>query len=171
MAKLTPPPGPHDHARGQETAPVTLVEYGDFQCPHCGSAYPAVEDIVKKMGPGLRFIYRHFPLSESHPLAKPAAIAAEAAGRQGKFWEMHHLIFQNQNGLSAENLFGMAKVLGLDLQRFADDIQDPALEEKVDADFESGVRSGVNGTPSFFINGQKYNGSYDEESLMASLTF
>ncbi|WP_341843463.1 DsbA family protein [Chitinophaga caseinilytica] len=171
MAKLTPPPGPQDHARGKEGAPVTLVEYGDFQCPHCGKAFPAVEDIVKKMGPGLRFIFRHFPLSESHAMAKPAAIAAEAAGRQGKFWEMHHGIFQNQAMLSVEALFAIAQHIGLDLEQFRNDIQDTALEDKVDADFESGVRSGVNGTPSFFINGHKYNGSYDEESLMASLTF
>lgn len=171
MAKLTPPPGPQDHARGKEGAPVTLVEYGDFQCSHCGHAFPAVEDIIQKMGNGLRFVYRHFPLSESHPLAKAAAIAAEAAGRQGKFWEMHHLIFQSQDNLSVENLFAIAQKTGIDLEQFRNDIQDPALEEKVDADFESGVRSGVNGTPSFFINGHKYNGSYDEESLMASLTF
>lgn len=171
MAKLTPPPGPQDHARGKEGASVTLVEYGDFQCPHCGRAFPAVENIIQQMGPGLRFIFRHFPLSEAHPMAKPSAIAAEAAARQGKFWEMHHAIFQNQDLLSPEALFAFAKQLGLDLEQFRNDIQDPVLEEKVDNDFVSGVKSGVNGTSSFFINGHKYNGSYDEESLMASLTF
>ncbi|MBO9155213.1 DsbA family protein [Chitinophaga sp. GCM10012297] len=169
MSKLKPPITKLDHVRGNANAPVSLVEYGDFQCPNCGEAYPIVEEIVRELGHGLRFAYRHFPLSTAHPLALSAAIAAEAAGRQRKFWPMHHIIFENQQQLSAEALWAFAETIGLDMQQFEKDINDRELEDKVDADFESGVRSGVNGTPTFFINEIRYNGGYDRDSIMAAL--
>ncbi len=169
MSKLKPPIGKQDHVRGHANAPVSLVEYGDFQCPNCGEAFPVVEEIVHELGHGLRFAYRHFPLATAHPLALPAAIASEAAARQRKFWPMHHIIFENQQILSAEALWQFAKTIGLDLEQFDIDINDPELEEKVEADFESGVRSGVNGTPTFFINEIRYNGDHDRDSIMAAL--
>ncbi|RPD42269.1 DsbA family protein [Chitinophaga barathri] len=169
MSKLKPPIGKQDHVRGNANAPVSLVEYGDFQCPHCGLAYPMVEEIVRELGHELRFAYRHFPLGTAHPMALSAAIASEAAGRQRKFWPMHHMIFENQDRLSAEALWEFGTVIGLDMDQFELDINDPALEEKVEADFESGVRSGVNGTPTFFINEIRYNGDHDKESILAAL--
>ncbi len=169
MSKLKPPIGKQDHVRGHANAPVSLVEYGDFQCPHCGEAYPVIEEIVRELGHDLRFAYRHFPLSTAHPLALSAAIASEAAARQRKFWPMHHKIFENQASLSVESLWEFGTIIGLDMEQFEKDINDPALEKKVEEDFESGVRSGVNGTPTFFINEIRYNGSHDRKSLMAAL--
>jgi protein-disulfide isomerase len=169
MSKLKPPIGKQDHVRGNANAPVSLVEYGDFQCPHCGEAYPIIEDIVRELGHDLRFAYRHFPLSTAHPLALSAAIAAEAAARQRKFWPMHHKIFENQASLSIEALWEFGTIIGLDMKQFEKDINDRALEEKVQDDFESGVRSGVNGTPTFFINEIRYNGGHDRDSIMAAL--
>lgn len=169
MSKLKPPIGKQDHIRGHANAPVSLVEYGDFQCPHCGEAYPVIEDIVRELGHDLRFVYRHFPLATAHPLALSAAIASEAAARQRKFWPMHHKIFENQALLSVEALWEFGTIIGLDMEQFEKDINDRALEEKVEEDFESGVRSGVNGTPTFFINEIRYNGSHDRDSIMAAL--
>jgi protein-disulfide isomerase len=148
---------------------ITLVEYGDYQCPHCGAAHPVVKEIINAFGKKLRFAYRHFPLSNVHELAVPAAIAAEAAGRQHKFWEMHDTIFENQQQLSPSALLRFGREIGLNMAVFEQDIRDGSLAEKVESDFESGVRSGVNGTPSFFINGYKYNGSYDYISMFSTI--
>jgi protein-disulfide isomerase len=169
MAKLKPPVSDKDHIQGPPNAPVVLVEYGDFQCPHCGAAYPIVKQIQQKFRGKLALVFRHFPLTEVHPDAQAAAVASEAAANQGKFWEMHDLIFEYQSRLSPPTLLHHAKTLGLDMKRFEKDIQDPALFEKVEADFESGMVSGVNGTPSFFINGAKYNDSYDFESISEAI--
>ncbi|MBC8172758.1 MAG: DsbA family protein, partial [Chitinophagales bacterium] len=133
------------------------------QCPHCGHAYPIIKNIQRSLGDDLKFVFRNFPLSESHPDAFNAAVAAEAAGLQHKFWDMHDIIFENQQALDLESLFRYAKTIGLNLKRFKNDIQKNTLRDKVEQDFESGVRSGVNGTPSFFINGKKYNGDWVEE--------
>ena len=165
MAKLKPPASIEDHMMGKLNASVILVEYGDFQCPHCGAAYPILKEIEKKFKDSIAFIFRHFPLSESHPMALPAAISAEAAANQGRFWQMHDLIFENQYRLSPQTLLHLAETLKLDMKTFQKDIQNPKLSEKVEANFESGIQSGVNGTPSFYINGSKFNGSYDFLSL------
>ena len=162
MAQLKPPVNSKDHIEGNDTAPVELVEYGDYQCPHCGRAYPVIKNVQRSLGINLKFIFRNFPLSESHPDAFNAAVAAEAAGLQHKFWEMHDIIFENQQALDVASLFLYAKSIGLDLERFKNDIQKPEVTEKVERDFESGVRSGVNGTPSFFINEKKYEGDWEE---------
>jgi protein-disulfide isomerase len=158
-----------DHYKGSIQSPVQLLEFGDFQCPHCGAAHPMLKKIEMAFGSRLLFIFRHFPLSESHPFAKMAAIASEAAARQGKFWEMFDLIFENQALLSKDMLIGLAKTLHLNVKKFETDLTDPELAEKVEDDFESGMISGVNGTPSFYINNEKYNGPYTFESLAIAL--
>ena len=162
-AKLTPPVNKSDHVLGNPDAMIELVEYGDYQCPHCGHAYPIIKNVQRKLGADLKFVFRNFPLSEMHPDAFSAALATEAAGLQQKFWDMHDIIFENQQALDLESLFLYAKTIGLDLERFKNDIQENTLTSKVEQDFESGVRSGVNGTPSFFINGKKYNGDWEED--------
>lgn len=151
-----------DHIQGENSASITLVEYGDYQCPHCGAAYPVIKEIQNKFGQQIRFVFRNFPLSDAHPFAFPAAVATEAAALQDKFWEMHDMIFENQQLLSDAGLLKMAAGVALDLREFRQDVQKKELIQKVEADFESGVRSGVNGTPSFFINGTKFNGDVDD---------
>ena len=163
MNQLKPAVGSKDHILGKNTAPLELVEYGDYQCPHCGHAYPIIKKVQRSLGADLKFVFRNFPLSEMHPDAFNAAVAAEAAGLQQKFWDMHDIIFENQQKLDMINLFLYAKTIGLDLERFKNDIQKNTLIIKVEQDFESGVKSGVNGTPSFFINGKKYNGDWEED--------
>jgi protein-disulfide isomerase len=169
LARLNPPVNENDHVRGPYNASVELVEYGDYQCPHCGAAYPVIKAIEKAYGGNLKFVFRNFPLSEAHPYAEFAAITAEAAGRQEKYWQMHDMIYEHQPELSVEALFDFAQELKLNMKKFEMDIEDREIAEKVEADFESGVRSGVNGTPSFFINGLKYNGFYDFESIAGTI--
>jgi len=166
---LRPPFSDKDHFQGDIDAPLELVEYGDYQCPHCGHAYPIIKHIQSQLGKELKFVFRNFPLSESHPQAFAAAVAAEAADRQGAFWKMHDYIFEYQSRLPLEPFEAFAKALGLDSQRLIHDMQDPALSAKVDADFDSGLHSGVNGTPTFFINGKRYDDSWDEDSLLTHL--
>lgn len=162
---LKPPVSETDHIEGEASALIELVEYGDYQCPHCGRAYPIIKKIQEKLQGKLKFVFRNFPLSEIHPQAIQAAIATEAAAEQGKFWEMHDIIFENQQNLHTSALLGMAEKIGLDITKFEKDLELPSFLKKVEADFESGVRSGVNGTPTFFINGTKYNDSWDEWTL------
>jgi protein-disulfide isomerase len=169
MAKLKPPVSEQDHVKGDLHAPVVLVEYGDFQCPHCGHAYPIVKQIEKNYKDKLAFVFRHFPLAEIHPFAQAAAVASEAAANQGKFWQMHALIFENQQMLGLEMLLQLAESLKLDMKIFTHDFKDPKLMKKVEDQFESGILSGVNGTPSFYINGVKYEDSYDYESLTRAI--
>jgi protein-disulfide isomerase len=169
MAKLKPPVSNQDHVKGDLHAPVVLVEYGDFQCPHCGHAYPIVKQIEKDYKDKLAFVFRHFPLAEAHPFAQAAAVASEAAANQGKFWEMHALIFEHQRSLGLELLLRLAETLKLDMTTFGRDFKDPKLFKKVEDQFESGIVSGVNGTPSFYINGVKYEDSYDYESLTRAI--
>ena len=165
MAKLKPPVHEQDHIKGKMNAPVVLVEFGDFQCPHCGAAYPMIKEIENKFKDQMAFVFRHFPLSEIHPYAQAAAVASEAAANQGKFWQMHGLIFENQSELGLPMLLELAESLKLDMKAFQKDFKDPKLFAKVEADFESGIVSGVNGTPSFYINGIKYDGAYEMKSL------
>jgi protein-disulfide isomerase len=162
-ALLTPPVSERDHVTGPEDAPVTLVEYGDFECPYCGMAYKVVKSAQQDLGKQLQFVFRHFPLAEAHPHARNAAQAAEAAAAQGKFWEMHDVLFEHQDALEPEDIIGYAKSLGLDVVKFASDLKDPKHAKRVREDFRSGVRSGVNGTPTFFINGSRYEGSWANE--------
>jgi protein-disulfide isomerase len=167
--RLTVPVSERDHVIGPETAAVTLVEYGDYECPYCGAAHPAVKQVLRLLGDEARFAYRHFPLSQIHPHAVQAAEAAEAAGAQGRFWEMHDLLFANQRALGLDHFLVFADALGLDLERFTADLEEHTYQPRVREDFMSGVRSGVNGTPTFFVNGIRHNGGYDPESLLAAI--
>jgi protein-disulfide isomerase len=169
MSNLKPPVGDNDHQQGNPDAVIELVEYGDYECPHCGRAYPILKAIQEKMGDRLRFVFRNFPLSESHPHARNAAIAAEAAAAQGRFWEMHDLLFENQFNLRDSDILKYAVKAGLSPDRFKKDILSESIAARVDDDFESGVRSGVNGTPSFFINGRKFGGDWSEEPFLEQL--
>ncbi len=168
-AQLTVPVGPRDHAIGPPDAPVTLVEYGDFQCPHCGRAYPIVKDIVRTLGAKLRFVFRNFPLTRIHPEAEHAAEAAEAAGAQGAFWQMHDRLFERQFALDDDHLIEYATELGLNAERIRGELEAGTYAGRVRDDFMSGVKSGVNGTPTFFINGVRYDESWDRDSLLGAL--
>ena len=167
--KLTLPIAGRDHFQGPMDAPITLLEYGDYECPYCGEAYPVVKAIQKRLGARLCFVFRNFPLTNSHPHAQHAAEAAEAAGEQGKFWEMHDLLFENQDALEDEDLAQYATALGLDGRRLIAEISTGAHTARVREDFRSGARDGVNGTPTFFINGVRYDGAPDVEGLLAAL--
>ena len=160
-----------DHIRGPRKAPLTLVEYGDFECPHCGQAHPVVEAVRRRLGDQMRFVYRHFPLVNMHPHAEPAAEAAEAAGAQHRFWEMHDLLFEHQEMLEDQDLLAYAQAIPLDIVRFVADLEGGIYAPRVREDFLSGVRSGVNGTPTFFMNGVRYDGPRDVESMVAALEY
>ncbi len=165
---LTPAVGPHDHAQGPADAPVTLVEYGDYECPYCGEAYPELKAVQRLMGDQLRFVFRNFPLAEAHPHAVRAAEMAEAAAAIGKFWEMHDMLYEHQDALDAVSLARYGAAVGLDDEAIRGALAG-AHEDAVRRDFISGVRSGVNGTPSLFINGERYDGPRDARSLVERL--
>lgn len=169
MAMLKAPVTSGDHAQGPETAEVTLVEYGDYECPHCGRAYPIVQGIQKHFGKRLRFVFRNFPLNEIHPHAEGAAETAESAGAQGKFWEMHDLLFENQDRLGGSLYLELAQELELSAAALRKSLEDGTYLERVRADFNGGVRSGVNGTPTFYINGHRLDGSFDFENLVLAI--
>jgi len=168
-ARLALPVSDRDHILGPETATVTLLEYGDYECPYCGLAHPIVKELLRRFGDQLRFVFRHFPLIQVHPHAEHAAQAAEAAGRQGKFWEMHDYLFEHQDALDDTNLVLYAIDLNLDLPRFEQDFGDPAIIEHIREDVLSGIQSGVNGTPTFFINGVRHDGSFDLDTMLAAI--
>jgi len=168
--KLTLPiSNDRDHIQGQDAAPVTLVEYGDYECPYCGQAYPIIKQVQNKLGNKLRFVFRNFPITQIHPHAQHAAEAAEAAAAQNKFWQMHDNIYEHQEALDDKHLEKYAVILGLDLAKFKKDMHNHAYAAHVREDFLSGVRSGVNGTPTFYINGTRYNESWDLETLLETL--
>ena len=167
--KLAVPVSNRDHAVGPSDAPVTLVEYGDYECPHCGKAHPIVSEIKNRMGDDLRFVYRHFPLSEIHPYAALAAQAAEAAGAQKRFWEMHDMLFQHQSNLTLPDLVKYARLLGLNVERFETELISGTYVDRVTQDFLGGIRSGVGGTPTFFINGVRHLGSFDLPVLLGAI--
>lgn len=169
MSQLTSPVNEHDHRQGPDDAPAVLVEYGDFECPFCGHAHDVVKAIERRFGSSLQFVFRHFPLTSIHPHAELAAEAAEAAGAQGKFWKMYDALFENQAQLNPELIVALAQELDLDMQRFVRELNGRHYRDRVKKDFMSGVRSGVNGTPTFFINGERFDGSADEETLGAAL--
>lgn len=166
---LTMPIGQRDHVLGNPRCSVTLLEYGDYECPYCGRAHVEIQRLLADVGDQILFSFRNFPLSEIHPHALSAALAAEAAARQGRFWAMHDLLLENQRGLDHEKLLGFAETLGLDVAEFTRDMESAELSARVQEDFMSGVRSGVNGTPTFFVNGKRHNGPADFESLREAL--
>ena len=171
-ATLTPPVSEADHAAGASTAKVTLVEYGDYECPYCGSAYPIVKELQKAMGTELRFVFRNFPLREAHPHALHAAIAAEMTGAKGEkaFWGMHDVLYENQQALDDTDLTGYAKTFGVVVEELAMAFEGGPFVDRVRADFRSGIRSGVNGTPTFFVNGERYDENWtDIPAFLAAL--
>jgi len=169
MAILKVPVTPQDHIQGDPNAARTLVEYGDYECPHCGRAYPIVKAVQKRFGRELRFVFRHFPLSEIHPHAESAAEAAEFAGAHGRFWEMHDLIFENQDRLGIPLLLELAEELGLGATTLHGVLARREYAPRVRNDFLGGVRSGVNGTPTFFVDGHRHDGPFELEDLVAAL--
>lgn len=169
-AELTVPVSvERDHVEGRADAPAILVQYGDYECPYCGEAYPIVKEVQRKMGDRLLFAFRNFPISTSHPHAEQAAEAAEAAGAQGKFWEMHDLLYERQADLTDADLRAYAGELELDVDRFDADMASHAYAPRVHEDFMSGVRSGVNGTPTFYVNGVRHDDSYELDVLLDAL--
>jgi protein-disulfide isomerase len=169
MMSLRVPVGEDDHIQGSAEAKCTLVEYGDYECPHCGHAYPIVKRVQKHFGKKLRFVFRNFPLAEMHPHAESAAEAAEYAGAQGKFWEMHDSLFENQEQLGGALYLRLAQQLGLPPQDLRAAVEKREFLARVKSDFTGGVRSGVNGTPTFFINGKRHDGSFEFEDLVDAI--
>src|SRR5580698_10578382 len=162
---LKPPVSAQDHSKGPDDAVITLVEFGDYQCPHCARAYPIVRKLQQHFGDSLRFVFRNFPLSEMHQMAEAAAEAAEFAAVHGKFWEMHDAIFEHQPRLSPQLLSQLANTCGLDAASLTKALSDRTFRERVQSDLSSGARSGVNGTPTFFINGRRHDDSFDYQVL------
>jgi protein-disulfide isomerase len=169
LSKLLLPVQPDDHVQGVPDARYTLVEYGDYECPNCGQLFMTLRDLHEEFGDELRLVFRHYPLSGIHPHAEQAAEAAEAAGAQGRFWEMHDMLFQNQHGLKTKSLEGYAQQLGLDVKRFHEELKNRTYEERVREDFRRGVANGVYSTPGLFINGVRYGGAMDRDSLLERL--
>jgi len=169
LERLAAPVSTRDHFQGQSNAPLTLVEYGDFECPYCGTAHRVVKAIQEKLGERLRFVYRHFPLTQRHPNAENAAQAAEAAGARGDFWPMHDLLFEHQEALADEDLAEYAASLGLDGAEILAEIELGTYATRVREDFSGGIKSGVNGAPTFFINDVLYNGESDLQSMLVAL--
>jgi protein-disulfide isomerase len=157
-----------DHVRGPREAPVTLVEYGDFECPYCGQAEPVIRELLSDFGE-LRYVWRHLPLNDVHPRAQLAAEAAEAAAAQGAFWEMHDLLLDHQDALSPRDLAGYSEQLGLDVERFREDLRTHAGAGRVAEDVDSADLSGVSGTPTFFVNGRRHYGAYDIGTLTSAV--
>lgn len=169
MSELKVPITPQDHVLGPSDAPVTLIEYGDYECPHCAQAHPIVATLLKQFGDQIRFAFRHFPLSQVHPNAEAAAQSAEFCGVHGLFWEMHDSLYANQADLSLPLLFALVRELGLSDASLREALANGTCASKVRSDFLGGVRSGVNGTPCFFINGRRHNGSYAFDELYSAI--
>lgn len=168
-SKLILPVSERDHISGPANAPVTLVEYGDYECPYCGLANPIVDEIRRELGDGLKFVFRNFPLSEVHPHAEHAAEIAEAAGAHGKFWEMHDILYAHQRALDDRHLAEYIARLGVPTSEVKQALTRHVYSDRIHEDFMSGVRSGVNGTPTFFINGLRHDGSYERNELLAAI--
>lgn len=169
MGTLKVPVTQHDHILGSANAPVTLVEYGDYECPFCGAAYPIVNQVVQHFGPKLRYVFRHFPLTEVHPDAEPAAESAEFAGAHSRFWEMHGGLYENQDRLGTPLLFALAEALRLPQSELRASIATEKYAPKIKGDFIGGVRSGVNGTPAFFVNGSQHDGTFEFADLVSAI--
>jgi protein-disulfide isomerase len=169
---LAPPVTEQDHVQGSDAAAVTLIEYGDFECPVCGRAYPVLKRVKQRLGKRLRFVFRHFPIADVHPHAEPAAEAAESVAERGgpqAFWAMHDLLFEHQDALDDPSLARYATQAGADGAAVLEDLETSRYRERVRDNFMSGVRSGVNGTPTLFIDFIRYDGPRDEETLVAAL--
>ena len=158
-----------DHIQGPQKAPITLLEYGDYECPYCGQAFTIVKLVQNLFGNNLRFVFRNFPLTQIHPHAQHAAEAAECAGAQNRYWEMHDTLYEHQQSLEDKDLESYAELLKLDIPKFQSDFYNHSFADRPREDFLSGIRSGVNGTPTFYLNGRRYNNSWDVETLTASL--
>ncbi len=169
MRQLTEPVSQRDHVQGQEDAPVTLLEYGDYKCPHGRQVHAIVKQLQKHLSDQMRFVFRYFPLNSIHPHAQQAAETAEAAGAQGRFWEMHDYLFEHPLSLSNGFVLQYATNLGLDVDRFEREIAEHIYAERVRSDLRSGIESGVNGTPTFFINGIRHDGDWNLERLQAAI--
>jgi protein-disulfide isomerase len=169
MSTLKVPVTEKDHLQGDPRAPLVLVEYGDYECPHCGHAYPIVERVQKHFGKQLAFVFRNFPLNEIHPDAESAAESAEFAATQEHFWEMHDGIFENQDNLGVPLLLELAEALGLSAPALKKALENQEFAPRVREDFMGGARSGVNGTPTFFINGQRHDGPFEYRDLVAAI--
>ena len=167
---LTIPVSASDHIIGPQNAPVTLVEYGDFECPNCAAAYPVIRNLVNSVGDRLRFAFRHFPITLRHDHAEKAAEAVEAAGAQGKFWEMHDILFEHQDDLDRESLVSYAQTLNLDIERFRTELLEGTYSDRVYRDLASGEASGVSWTPTFFLNEVRYPIALDLDGLMRAVT-
>jgi len=163
------PIGNDDHTLGRAQAPLTLLEYGDYECSYCRAAHPVVASVRAELGDQLRFVFRNMPLSEVHPHAELAAEAAEAAASQGKFWQMHDALFEQEPPLSSAAIAALARRLELDMPRFHDDLTTHKFRERVKRDFLGAIKSGVAGTPAFFIDGELYGGAADADALIAAL--
>jgi len=169
MSTLKIPVSERDHVQGEENAPCTLVEYGDYECPHCRAAHPVIRRLERHFGGRLRFVFRNFPLTQIHRNAQSAAETAEFAAAGGKFWEMHDLLFHNQERLGSALFEELVSQLGLDADELRKSLEEGTYTSLVREDFTGGVRSGVNGTPTFFINGDRHNGPHDFEHLSAKI--
>jgi protein-disulfide isomerase len=154
-----------DHIRGSVNAPITLVEYGDYECPYTAMAYPIVKEIIRQFGDKIYFVFRNFPLNDIHPHAQAAAEAAEAAAAQDKFWKMHDYLFEHQKALDYHHLLEYAQKVGLDIEKFKKDMSGHAYTSLIEQSLKSGVDSGVEGTPTFFVNGVRYEDSWDLDTL------
>jgi protein-disulfide isomerase len=169
MADLNPPVSDRDHVQGEPDARLTLVEYGDFQCPHCRIAHAVVKRLRNRLGADLRFVFRHFPLVDIHPMAEAAAEAAEYAASGGQFWAMYDAIFEHQNQLSPEMLVATLQRLSLDPEDGAEAIEEHRFADRIEEDMEGGENIGVHATPTFFINGKQYRGPWQLEDLLEAL--
>jgi protein-disulfide isomerase len=159
----------YDHIQGPISAPITIVEYGDFECPYTGKAYPIVKEIIRRLGDSICFVFRNFPLNEIHPHAEHAAEAAEAAGAQDKFWQMHDYLFEHQEVLDDRHLLEYAKRVGLDIKTFEKEISRHIFAPVINDSLRNGIKSGVEGTPTFFLNGVRYEDSWDLETLLETI--
>ena len=168
-ARLVAPVSDHDHLIGAADAPVTLVEYGDYECPYCGRAFPIVQQVRHALGDQLRFVFRNFPLTQIHEHAAHAAEVAEAAAAQGKFWPMHDWLFRHQTALDDDSLLAGAREVGLDVERVQRELAESMHRARVREDFATGIKSGVNGTPTFYINGVRHDADYGVETLLAAI--
>ena len=169
MSTLEVPVSSTDHVQGDPHAPVTLVEYGDYQCPACGAAFPIVKAVQTHFGKELRFVFRNFPLTQIHPEAESAAETAEFAGAHGHFWDVHDALYENQEELGLPLYLDLAEALNLPQKALREALETRAFRTKVRSDFMGGLKSGVNGTPTFFINGKRHDGASDFDSLAGAI--